>query len=140
MRVRFDLLDQFQFLKPRHNRLARGEAILPRQPAQHEGFAGVGEFHLGSQHKHRQPLQSRRQQIAAHDERDVVRCQGQADEARLHPALGRTESGQARLTGLQQQEILGQLVMKKRGRVFALRADHAQMGQGGDAFQRVGHR
>ena len=33
MRVRLDLLDQFQFLKPRHNRLARGEAILPRQPA-----------------------------------------------------------------------------------------------------------
>ena len=33
MRVRFDLLDQFQFFQPRHNRLARGEAILSGQPA-----------------------------------------------------------------------------------------------------------
>ena len=33
MRMGFDLLDQLQFLKPRHNRLAGREAILPRKPA-----------------------------------------------------------------------------------------------------------
>ena len=33
MGVGFDLLDQLQFLKPRHNRLARRKAILPGQPA-----------------------------------------------------------------------------------------------------------
>jgi hypothetical protein len=38
------------------------------------------------------------------------------------------------LVSLHQQDVLGELVMEKVGSVFARSADHAQMGQGGNAI------
>ena len=41
---------------------------------------------------------------------------------------------------VEQGEILGELAVQKLGGVFAFHANHAEMGQGGNAIQWVSHR
>jgi len=56
-------------------------------------------------------------------------------------ALGRAQRRQARLGGVEQDEILGQLAMQEARGIGAFGADHAEVGEGGDAIRNDrGHR
>ena len=101
---------------------------------------GICQLGLGAQHKHRQALERGGQQVAAADQQHLGGAALEADEAGLHAALGRQKGRKAGLVHAEQGEILGELAVQKLGGVFAFHANHAEVGQGGNAIQGVGHR
>ncbi len=110
------------------------------QTVQGKVVGGVGQLGLGAQYKHRQALERGGQQVAAADQQHFGGAALEADEAGLHAALGRQKGCEAGLVHAQQGEILGELAVQKLGGVFAFHANHAQVGQGGNAVQGVSHR
>jgi hypothetical protein len=100
---------------------------------------GIAQLGLGAQHEHGQALERGRQQVAAAHQEDFLRSALEADEAGLHPALGRAKSRQPGLVGADQGEIIGQLALQEAGGIGALRADHAQVWKRCDAVQVEAH-
>jgi len=108
-----------------------GRERLQRRPGNApdaKRVARIGQSGLGAQHEHRQPLERRRQHIPAADQQDVLLAALETDEAGLDAAFRGAEGGQPRLGRAEQREVLGQLVVQKRGRIRAFDPDHAQMG------------
>ena len=122
-------------------RLQRLQALdrIAGQAPQFEIGGRVAEPGLGPQHEHRKPLERGRQDVQAAHQHDGGGALPETHEARLHAALGRAESGQARLRIVQQDEILRQLPLEKAGGVVALDTDDAQVGQCGGAVQEMAH-
>ncbi len=112
------------------------------QAVEREVGRGVGQPSLGTQHEHGQALERGSQQVARADQQHLAAARSsgplEADEAGLHAPLGGQERRQAGVLQAQQGEVLGQLAVQESGGVIAFDADHAQMGQGGGAFQRRG--
>jgi hypothetical protein len=94
----------------------------------------IAQCHLGAQHEHRQFFQRRRQQSRLQTSQ-TRRARASRRQAGQHTALGVAIRRQARLADGHGLDVLRQLALQEVGRLLALGADHAQMGQGGDAGQ-----
>ncbi|MNE89689.1 hypothetical protein D3C80_1871310 [compost metagenome] len=75
----------------------------------------------------------------AADQQDFGGAALEADETGLHSAFGRQESSQSCMLHVEQGKILCELAVQEAGGVFALHADHAKVGNGGYAMERLGH-
>ena len=91
-------------------------------------FGGIGQLHLGTQHKHRQTLDGLRHQVAPAHQQNLFIGALVKHKARLHAAFGIAKRRQARLRGLHQQHIVGELVVQKVSSVSSRCAHHAQVG------------
>ncbi len=115
----------------------RRSAMADHAPERERG-AGVAELDLGAQHEHRQAFECGGQQVAAANQQNVVLAELAADETGQHAAFRRAQRGQPRLRQIKQCKVLRQLAVQKRGRIAALGAQHAPLGQGRDAAQAGG--
>ena len=102
--------------------------------------AGIFQNRFGAHHKHAQALARGFQQVAAAHQQHRVSRWFEADKTGLHTPFGRAKSCQTRLPRRQQQKVLGQLVVDKRGGVGTGDADDAQVGEGGSALGGSGDR
>ena len=115
-----------------------GAGAVAEQAAQLPLVTRVRQLDLGAQHEHGQAFEGLGQQVLRHDQQHHVGRGLDHDKAGLHAPLGVAEGRQPGLAHGQEQHVVGQLVVQKVGRVFALGLDHPQLGQGAGAIEVAG--